>query len=41
MKMQKLMDHPLKRDYKPKDNTSEELRPGDIDYYQSLIGGLG
>ena len=28
------MDHPLKRDYKPEEDTSEEHDPEDAAYYQ-------
>ena len=34
------MYHPLKRDYKSEEDTSEELNPEDASYYQSLIGVL-
>ena len=34
------MDHPLKRDYKPEEDESQELGPEDAAYYQSLIGVL-
>ena len=39
-KLPNSMHHPLKRDYKPEEDTSEELGPEDAAYYQSLIGVL-
>ena len=34
------IDHPLKRDYKPEVDESQELGSEDAAYYQSLIGVL-
>ena len=40
MNLPKSMDHPIKREYIPEDDSTVELKIEDATYYQSLIGLL-